>query len=107
MTVHGVLVQTEQKVQLVAVADDELVANTERQENVTAANYRLVGVVGAEVETTAHDDTGQDVSRGGNALPGLAPDRHRKVIRTQSHRSAPILPSVGTCAPQVDGLLAG
>ena len=89
VAVHGVLIQAEQEVQLVAMAEDFLFANTKGEENVAAANDGLVRVVGAEMQPAPDNDAGENIAGGGNTLAGLAADTHREIVLAQCHLSAP------------------
>ena len=75
MPVHRVLVQAEEKVEPVSVAIHFLVADSDSEEDVAAADYRLVGVVGVEVKTAPDEYPSQDVAWGGDALSGFAANR--------------------------------
>jgi len=79
VTVHGVLVEAHQQVDLVAVAGRLDVADAHRQQDVTTADDRLVGVVGVDVQPTAHEHARQDIARRSDALAGGAANGERKI----------------------------
>ena len=91
MAVHGVLVQTEQEVQLVAVGEHLLVADAKGEEDVPTADDGLVGVVGAEVQPTTDDYASENVAGCGNTLASLTANAHCEIVRAQSHRYAPAI----------------
>src|SRR5207302_5140814 len=68
MAVHGVLVECDQHVQPVAGTQDGLVAGPEGEQDVSAADDRLIGAVGLQVQTPSNKDARQNVARGGNPL---------------------------------------
>jgi len=77
--VGGVLVEAEEKVQLVAVVQDFLFAHSDGEEDMPATDDGLVGIVGVEVEAATYEDAGQNVARGGDALTGLAANCHGEI----------------------------
>ena len=79
MAIHRVLIERHEHVELVAVAQHGLVAGAEGQEDVTAANDGLVGIVGVHVKPAADEDPRQDVAGGGDTLTGRAPDTDSQV----------------------------
>ena len=84
VAVHGVLIQAEQEVQLVAVAEDFLVANAKGEENVATADDGLVGVVGAEMQPTTHDDASENIAGSSYALASFTADAHCEIVRSPS-----------------------
>ena len=79
VAIHRVLVERDEDVDLVAHAADRRVAGPNGEESVAAANDRLVGVVGVEVQAAPREDAGQNVSGGGDALTVLATDPDREI----------------------------
>ena len=77
--VGGVLVEAEEKVQLVSVGQQFFFPDTDGEEDVAAADDGLIGVVGVEVKAAAYEDPGQNVAGGGDALTGLAADSHGEI----------------------------
>ena len=88
VAVHRILVQAQQQIQLVAVAENVLLGNAEGQENMAAADDGLIGVVGAEVQPAADHDAGQNIAGGGDTLSRFASDAHCEIVIT-CHRNAP------------------
>ena len=74
MPVHGVLVQTQKQVDLVAVAVLHLLGDAHREEDVATADDGLIGVVAAQVEAPAHEYPRKDVAGSRYALSGLSAD---------------------------------
>jgi hypothetical protein len=91
MPVHGLLIEAEQEVPLITVIEHRLIANPHRQKNMPAPDDRLVSVVGIEMQTSAHKDPGENVTRGGNSLACGAADCQRKVKLSCAHRDFPFL----------------
>ena len=85
MPIHGILVEGDQYIDFVAHAAHRPVAGADCQERVTAANDRLIRVVGIEVQAAARENACQDVSCAGNALTVFAPDTDCKI--NGCHRS--------------------
>ena len=86
--IHRVLIQRHEHVELVAVAQDRLVTRAEGQEDVTAANDGLVGVVRVDVEPAADEDPRQDVAGSGDTLARRAANADGKV--DSLHDSSPV-----------------
>jgi len=86
--IHRVLIQRHQDVELVAVSQDGLVTRAEGQEDVTAANDGLVGIVGVDVEPVADEDPRQNVAGSGNPLAGRAANADGEV--DSLHGSSPV-----------------
>ena len=76
---HGVLVQAEEQVDVVAMRKGFLLADPHGQQNVSAPDDGLIGVVGVEMESPANEHPGKDVAGRGNSLPGSTPDGDGKV----------------------------
>src|ERR1700751_6013554 len=72
MTIHGVLVQWNQQVEVVPHVGDFFRAGANREKGVAASNNRLVGVVRIQVQATAAEDLCEDVARGRHSLTGGA-----------------------------------
>ena len=89
VAVHGVLVKAQQQVHLIAVAKDFLVADTEGEEDVAAADDGLVCVVCAEMQPAPHDYAGENVAGSSDTLACLSPDAHCEIIHARSHLYAP------------------
>ena len=68
VTIHGVLIQRNQQVEAVTHIGNFLRASANREKRMAAANNRLVGVVGIQVQTTAAEDLCEDVARGRHSL---------------------------------------
>ena len=71
---HGVLVQAQQQVDVVAVRKGFLLADPHGQQDVSAPDDGLIGVVGVEMKSPANEHPGKDVAGRGNSLPGGTPD---------------------------------
>ena len=74
MTVHGVLVQRDKHVDLVAHIADRYIARPDGQEGVPAANQRLIGVVSVQVKPSAGEYAGENISWGCDSLPRFTAD---------------------------------
>ena len=85
MTAHRVLVESQQQVQLVAVVAEFLIAHADREENVSAANDGLIGVVGVQVETAPDKHPGEDVAWRGDSLSGCSANRQCKIEVPSTH----------------------
>ncbi len=72
VAIHRVLIERDEDVDLVAHVAHGRVARANGQERVPAANDRLVGVVGIEMEPAPREDAGENVPGGGDALTVLA-----------------------------------
>ena len=79
MPVHRVLVETEKQVYAVAVGEHLLIANADRQQDVSAADDRLIGVVRIEVQTTTAEHASEDVARRRDPLAGGSTDGDAEV----------------------------
>src|SRR5438876_12068327 len=69
MAVHGVLVQCDEQIVLVAGRADRLLAQAHREEDVPTPDDGLVSVVGLKMQAASHGNARQDVARRGNPLP--------------------------------------
>ncbi len=79
VAIHGVLIERDHHVELVAEAEDRLVAGAQREKDVAAAHDGLIGVVGVQVQTAAHEDARQDVAGRRDALTRRAADCNREI----------------------------
>ena len=68
MAIHAVLVEGNEQVDAITHIGDLFRARTNREKCVAAANDRLIGVVGVEVQASTAEDFGEDISRRGHAL---------------------------------------
>jgi len=82
--VHGVLVQAQQQVELVAVAVLHFFRHTEGQEDVTASHDGLVRVVRVQVQAAPHEYPREDVPRRCYPLSSLASDGEGKIKSAHS-----------------------
>ena len=78
MSVHGVLIQTQQEIQLIPVAVDLLIAGTHGEKNMPASDDRLIGVVRVEVETAADKNPRQNIAGRGDSVSGGTTNREGK-----------------------------
>ena len=85
MPVHRVLVETEQQVYAVAVGEHLFIANAQRQQDVSSADDRLIGVVRIEVQTTPAEHASEDVARRRNSLAGGPPDGDGEIETVRAH----------------------
>src|SRR6266849_7801788 len=93
MAIHGVLVEGDDQVELVAGRQDRSVARSQGEKDVPATNDRLIGVVGVEVQATADEDTRQDVTWRSDTLTRCAADAD-----CQIHAERPIsITGIYTC----------
>src|SRR6476646_4951310 len=79
VTIHGVLVEGNEDVDLVPHVTHWRVARANGQEGVSATDDRLISVVGVEVETSARENAGENVAGGSDSLAVFAPDSNRKI----------------------------
>ena len=100
--IHRVLIQRHEHVELVAVTQDRLVTRAEGQEDVTAANDGLVGIVGVDVEPAPDEDPRQNVAGSGNPLARRAANADGEV--DSLHGSSPVraLKSIQRRSPPCD-----
>ena len=82
--IHGILVEWNQHVVLVPHAAHRPVSGPNGKKSVAAANDGLVCVVCVNVETAAREDSSQDVTGAGNALPVFTTNPNRKINRRHS-----------------------
>ena len=88
VSIHRVLIQRHEHVDLVAVTQDRLLTRAEGQEDVPTANDGLVGVVGVHVEPAADEDPGQNVAGSGDPLARRAADPDGEV--DSAHSRSPV-----------------
>src|ERR1700694_5248255 len=62
MAVHGVLVERDHQVELVARRQDRFLARSQGEKDVSATNDRLIGVIRLEVQATADENARQDIA---------------------------------------------
>src|SRR4030095_4208478 len=79
MAIHRVLIEGNQNVELVTESENRGIAGAKREENMAAANDRLVGVVGVQVQPPAHEYPRQDVAGRGDSLARRAADCDREI----------------------------
>src|SRR4030095_16312964 len=72
MTIHRVLIEWNEHVDLVTHVAHGRIAGANGEESMPTPNNGLVGVVGVEMQAAPGKDAGQDVSRGRDALTVLA-----------------------------------
>ena len=87
MALHGILIQGNQKVEVVAVRVDLLFADADPQPNVAASDHRLIAVISADVKPPARNALGQGVAGLVQTVAGGAPDPYSKLAR---HNSLPV-----------------
>src|SRR5207249_11493978 len=88
VSIHGVLIQRDEHIDLVTLTENGLVTRAEGQEDVTAANDGLVRIVGIHVEPAADEDPRQNVAGSGNSLARRATNTNGKV--DSAHSSSPV-----------------
>ena len=74
VSVHGVLIQANQQIQLISVAEGFLIADSNGQEDMSTSNNGLKRIVRIEVKAAPDEDSGKYVARSCDALPGGASD---------------------------------
>ena len=84
---HRVLIQSNQKVEAVAVRVNFLFANAHPQPNMAASDHRLIAVISADVKPPARNALGQGVAGLVQTVAGGAPDPYSKLAR---HNSLPV-----------------
>ena len=72
VAIHRVLIERDEQVELVTDAQQGLSSYAQCQEDVSATDNGLIGVVRLEVQSASHEDARQDVARRGDALPRRA-----------------------------------
>ena len=82
MPIHGILVERNQHVMLIAHAAHRPVTGANGEESMAAPNNGLIRVVGVEVETAPREDTRQNIPGAGDSLPVFATNPHCKVDRS-------------------------
>src|SRR5260370_7048710 len=70
VAVHAVLIERDQQVDPVTHVGDLFESGPNRQKSVAAANNRLVGVIGIQMQATAAEDFCENVARCGHPLSG-------------------------------------
>ena len=80
MAIHRVLIERDEDVDLVAHVAHGRVARANGEERVPAADDRLVGVIGVEVEPAPRKNARENIPGGGDALTVLAADPTAKSI---------------------------
>ncbi len=111
MPVHRVLVQGDQQIDPIAHVGDFVRAGADGEKSMAAANNGLVGVVDVQVQPTAAEDFRENVTRGGNALTGGAPNTnseglpHRFISRLREAPATQLcaLPSALDMLPGASG----
>jgi hypothetical protein len=68
MAIHRVLIEGHQNVELVTECENRGIASAKREENVAAANDRLVRIIGVQVQPAADEDARQDIAGRGDSL---------------------------------------
>src|SRR3977135_1042222 len=79
MPIHRVLIERDEDVDLVPHVAHGRIARPNGQESVPAADDRLIGGVGVGMEPAAREDAGENIPRGGDALPVRAADADREI----------------------------
>src|SRR5262249_14088008 len=88
VSIHGVLIQRDEHVDLVALTENGLITRAEGKEDMTAANDGLIRVVGVDVESASDEDPRENVARSGNSLARRATNTNGKV--DSAHSSSPV-----------------
>ena len=89
VTVHRVLIEAHEEVDLVAMGVNRPVAHPDGEKDVAAPDDRLVGVVGVEVEAAAHSDSCKYVAGRSDSLTGGTADAQREIKTVAGHPMAP------------------
>src|SRR6266545_760876 len=79
MAIHRVLIEGNQNVELVTESENRFIARAKREENVAAANDRLVRIIGVQVQPSAHEDPRQDIPWRRDSLTRCAADCNREI----------------------------
>src|SRR5438132_14383918 len=74
MAIHRVLIEGNQNIELVPETENRGIAGAKREENVAAANDRLVRIIGVQVQPPAHEYPRQDIAGVGDSLAGPPTD---------------------------------
>ena len=72
MTIHRVLIERDEHVDLVTHVAHGRIARANGQEGVPPTDDRLIGIVGIKMEPAPREDAGENVPRGGDALAVFA-----------------------------------
>src|SRR6266498_1614093 len=78
-SIHRVLIEGNQNVELVTETENRGIAGAKREENMTAANDRLVRIIGVQMQPPAHEDARQDIAGCRDALTRCAADCNREI----------------------------
>src|SRR5947208_3110121 len=68
MAIHRVLIEGNQNIELVTETENRGIAGAKREENVAAANNRLVRIIGVQVQPPPHEYPRQDIAGCGDSL---------------------------------------
>ena len=68
MAIHRVLIEGHQNVELVTERENRGIAGAKREENVAAANDRLLRIIGIQVQSATNKDPRQYIAGGGDSL---------------------------------------
>src|SRR5436853_7816823 len=79
MAIHRILIEGNQNIELVTETENRGIAGAKREENVAAANDRLVRIIGVQVQPSAHEDPRQDIAGRGDSLTGRAANCDREI----------------------------
>src|SRR4029450_960482 len=79
MAIHRVLIEGHQNVELVTERENWFIAGAKREENVAAANDRLVRIVGVQVQPAADEDPRQNIAGRGDSLARRAANSNREI----------------------------
>ena len=79
MAIHRVLIEGNQNIELVPETENRGIAGAKREENVAAANDRLVRIIGVQVQPPAHEYPRQDIAGCGDSLAGRTTDCNGKI----------------------------
>ena len=91
MTVHRVLVERDEDVNLVSHIADRRLAGADGQERMPTADDGLVGIVSVEMKSAPREDAGQNVARRGDALTVLTSNGNCEIGIT--HNNSPGAPA--------------
>src|SRR5262249_1912993 len=99
MAIHRVLIEGHQNVELVTESENRGITGAKREENVAAANDRLVRIIGVQMQSTTNKYPRQDIAGGGDSLACRTTDcnceinfRHFDFLRSNLAK-----PSLGCC----------
>ena len=88
--VHGVLIQRNHQIDLVAEAGDLFRTRTNGQKSMAAPDDGLISVIGKKMQSASGKDPGKDIARSCNTLPRGTSYGNRKAVR---HSSPPLHPA--------------